>query len=255
MAEYSAGGGSVTITGATSVTQGSAWSTGITGTVAVTQSGSWTLAATQSGAWTVTATQGGSWSVAQSGSWTVAATQSGTWNIGNISGTISLPTGAATSAKQPALGTAGAPASDVLTVQGDPAMAPILVDGSGVTQPVREVPSSAASGATTSQVKSAATTNATSLKASAGNVYGLHLCNNTASAKWFKLFNKASAPTVGTDTPAFKIMIPANATISIPLSPPVRLSTGIAYAITGAVDDADTTATAVDDVNGLISWI
>ncbi len=34
--------------------------------------------------------------VSQSGSWTVAATQSGTWNINNISGTITLPTGAAT---------------------------------------------------------------------------------------------------------------------------------------------------------------
>jgi hypothetical protein len=31
---------------------------------------------------------------------TVAATQSGTWNVTNISGTITLPTGAATSAKQ-----------------------------------------------------------------------------------------------------------------------------------------------------------
>lgn len=34
---------------------------------------------------------------------TVAATQSGTWNISNISGTVSLPTGAATSAKQDTL--------------------------------------------------------------------------------------------------------------------------------------------------------
>jgi hypothetical protein len=49
---------------------------------------------------------------------TVAATQSGTWNITNISGTISLPTGAATAAKQPALGTAGASSPDVITVQG-----------------------------------------------------------------------------------------------------------------------------------------
>lgn len=38
--------------------------------------------------------------VTQSGSWTVAATQSGTWNITNISGTVSLPTGAATAANQ-----------------------------------------------------------------------------------------------------------------------------------------------------------
>jgi hypothetical protein len=47
-----------------------------------------------------------------------AATQSGTWNITNISGTVSLPTGAATSAKQPTLGTAGTPSSDVISVQG-----------------------------------------------------------------------------------------------------------------------------------------
>ena len=47
-----------------------------------------------------------------------ASTQSGTWNITNISGTVSLPTGAATSAKQPALGTAGTASADVISVQG-----------------------------------------------------------------------------------------------------------------------------------------
>lgn len=48
----------------------------------------------------------------------IPASQSGTWNVTNISGTVSLPTGAATAAKQPALGTAGTPSSDVITVQG-----------------------------------------------------------------------------------------------------------------------------------------
>lgn len=67
---------------------------------------------------------------------TVAATQSGTWNINNISGTISLPSGAATSAKQPALGTAGTPSADVITVQGAVSMTALKVDGSAVTQPV-----------------------------------------------------------------------------------------------------------------------
>jgi hypothetical protein len=67
---------------------------------------------------------------------TVAATQSGAWNIGNITGTISLPTGAATAAKQPALGTAGTPSADVITVQGATSMTPLKVDGSGTTQPV-----------------------------------------------------------------------------------------------------------------------
>lgn len=67
---------------------------------------------------------------------TVAATQSGTWNINNISGTISLPTGAATAAKQPALGTAGTASADVITVQGIASMTALKVDGSAVTQPI-----------------------------------------------------------------------------------------------------------------------
>lgn len=54
-----------------------------------------TVAATQSGVWSVDRT----WTLA-SGTDSVAAVQSGTWNINNISGTISLPTGAATSANQ-----------------------------------------------------------------------------------------------------------------------------------------------------------
>lgn len=67
---------------------------------------------------------------------TVAATQSGTWNITNISGTVSLPTGAATAAKQPALGTAGTASADVITVQGIASMTALKIDGSAVTQPV-----------------------------------------------------------------------------------------------------------------------
>ena len=75
-------------------------------------------------------------SAVQSGTWSVDATQSGTWNINNVSGTVSLPTGAATAAKQPALGTSGTPSADVLTVQGAVGMTALQVDGSGVTQPV-----------------------------------------------------------------------------------------------------------------------
>lgn len=47
-----------------------------------------------------------------------------------------LPTGASTAAKQPALGTAGTASTDVITVQGIAAMTPLLVNGSGSTQPV-----------------------------------------------------------------------------------------------------------------------
>lgn len=49
---------------------------------------------------------------------------------------LPLPSGAATSAKQPALGTAGTAASDVITIQGIASMTAVKVDGSAVTQPV-----------------------------------------------------------------------------------------------------------------------
>lgn len=63
----------------------------------------------------------------------IAATQSGTWNITNISGTVSLPTGAATAANQ-TTGNTSLSSIDTKT----PALVTgrVPVDGSGVTQPV-----------------------------------------------------------------------------------------------------------------------
>lgn len=49
---------------------------------------------------------------------------------------LPLPTGAATAAKQPALGTAGSASADVISIQGIASMTAVKVDGSGVTQPV-----------------------------------------------------------------------------------------------------------------------
>jgi hypothetical protein len=75
----------------------------------------------------------------------VAVTNAGITTIaGAVSGTemqvdvltSALPTGAATAAKQPALGTAGTASSDVITVQGIASMIALKVDGSGITQPV-----------------------------------------------------------------------------------------------------------------------
>lgn len=53
------------------------------------------ISVSQSGVWTTAR----SWTLS-SGTDSVAAVQSGTWNLNNISGTISLPTGAATAANQ-----------------------------------------------------------------------------------------------------------------------------------------------------------
>jgi hypothetical protein len=59
---------------------------------------------------------------------------SGTFAVSAAS--LPLPAGAATVAKQPALGTAGSASADVITVQGITSMTPLKTDGSGVTQPV-----------------------------------------------------------------------------------------------------------------------
>ena len=56
-------------------------------------------------------------------------------NTGSISGSIissALPAGASTAAKQPALGTAGSPSSDVLSVQGVASGNPLIVTGQSV---------------------------------------------------------------------------------------------------------------------------
>ena len=87
--------------------------------------------------------------LASDGSGVVAATQSGTWNINNVSGTVSLPTGAATAAKQPTLGTAGSPSTDVISVQGIVSMTALKVDGSAATQPISAITLPLPSGAAT----------------------------------------------------------------------------------------------------------
>lgn len=95
---------------------------------------------------------------------------------------------------------------------------------------------------------SAATTNAQSIKASAGQVFGYELGNNGASDAWVKLYNKASAPTVGTDTPFRTIYLPKGTSKSLHAIGGLSMQTGIAIAITGGAADADTTAVAASQV-------
>ena len=57
-------------------------------------------------------------------------------NISNITGTVSLPTGASTAANQVIPGSAGTPSSSVASVQGIAGMTALKVDPSGVTSPV-----------------------------------------------------------------------------------------------------------------------
>lgn len=77
---------------------------------------------------------GGSFPVTDSGG--TLSVDDGGGSITVDASSLPLPTGAATAAKQPALGTAGTASADVITVQGIASMTALKVDGSAVTQPV-----------------------------------------------------------------------------------------------------------------------
>jgi hypothetical protein len=117
-----------------------------------------------------------------------------------------------------------------------------------------QVRANATGAMTTAKVLAAATTNATSAKASAGRVFGWQLTNTTAAAKYVRLYNLATAPTVGTSTPVYNIVLPANATVNASFPMGIAHSTGIAYAITNAIADLDATAVAANDVLGAIYY-
>ena len=112
--------------------------------------------ATQPVSGTVTVTQATAANLNATVTGTITANQGGTWNITNVSGTVSLPTGAATSANQPTAATLGSTTSGQtgnLDLGAVTTSAPtyttgqsnalslntsggLRVDGSGVTQPV-----------------------------------------------------------------------------------------------------------------------
>lgn len=98
---------------------------------------------------------------------------------------------------------------------------------------------------------SAASTNATSVKGSAGQLYWVAVYNTNASPRYFKVYNKATSPTVGTDTPVLRFTIPGNTGgggLNIAFPNGAAFATGIAYALTTGAADADTGAVAASEI-------
>lgn len=125
-----------------------------------------------------------------------------------------------------------------------PALASHSISGS-----ITNIPSTSQGASTFHHLISAATTNATSVKATAGVINDIIISNASASAKYFKLYNKASAPTVGTDIPVKTVLVPAGSTVAFGCGPfGIRLATGIAYALTGGIAVGDMTAVALNDL-------
>lgn len=108
-------------------------------------------------------------------------------------------------------------------------------------------------------LNSAATTNGQLILTGTSGLQAFYATNIGATVAFVKLYNKATAPTVGTDTPAMIITVPAavagvpgTATLPIGFSG-FRFALGLGLAITGAVADSDTTAVAAGQVKVILS--
>jgi hypothetical protein len=97
-------------------------------------------------------------------------------------------------------------------------------------------------GTTDFHLISAASTNSNNIKNSQGQVYGYDFGNNGASDAWVKFYNKATAPTVGTDSVFRTVYVPKGGRASFHTTTGIALSTGIGIGITGGAADNDTTA-------------
>ena len=115
-----------------------------------------------------------------------------------------------------------------------------------------QVRANATGAASVHHIVSAATTNVAQIKATAGRVYGYCLSNTTASWRYVKLHNVASA-TAGAAV-AMTIGLPPNGKAECYMGQGIGFATAISRSIVTGAADADTTVTGVADVVGDIFW-
>lgn len=97
---------------------------------------------------------------------------------------------------------------------------------------------------------SANNTNPTSVKASAGKLFLVNGYNSSATTTYLKFYDKATAPTVGTDVPVLTLALPALAVFSYDMQGFV-FATGIAYGLTTDAANAGAAAPAAGAILGL----
>jgi hypothetical protein len=95
---------------------------------------------------------------------------------------------------------------------------------------------------------STSSTNATSVKTSSGKVSGIYVLNTANAIRFVKFFDKASAPTLGTDVPVFVLGIAANGIAQPTLANPILFNKGIAFAMVTGSADNDTGAVTAGDL-------
>lgn len=101
------------------------------------------------------------------------------------------------------------------------------------------------------RILSAATTNATLVAAGNQRLDRVALTNVALTARFLKVYDKATPPTVGTDVPVATWAIPAGGSLNLS-NLQMYFSLGLGFALTGLVPDADVTALALNDVVGIL---
>lgn len=105
---------------------------------------------------------------------------------------------------------------------------------------------------TPSTYVSAATTNATVVKANGGLLRSVTVGNVNAAARYLKIFDKGTTPTVGTDVPVLNFIIPGNtagAGTNIPIPDTgYRFANGISFAIVTGAALLDNNAVAASEI-------
>lgn len=122
--------------------------------------------------------------------------------------------------------------SEVVGTQGSPAAAAQTVQDYSVS---------------TAHLVTAATTNPTSIKASAGRLRSVHVFNKSDAPVYVKFHNTAGAPTAGAGV-ALTVGVQAGASRDFVLPGGGRaFDTGIAMTVVAGIADANNTAVAADD--------
>lgn len=86
-------------------------------------------------------------------------------------------------------------------------------------------------------------------------LHGYSLHNVSAGKRYVKLYNKATAPTVGTDTPVRVVCIEANSLVTVAMPHGLTFPLGIGFGITTGIADNDTTAPSANDVLVNFEWV
>lgn len=104
------------------------------------------------------------------------------------------------------------------------------------------------------KVVAAASTNATLVQAGQVKLWGYNLKNTAAYPVYIKFFDKATAPSPGTDVPYFTVAVLAGERADLDRWVGVQFQLGLGYTITKLIADNDTTVVVANDLVGQLFW-